>query len=123
MNQGTRPIFSRPAQGEAPMSETITITAEALAAAIAKANQRENPQAPMVSVFNPRGERDHPRPSFRAKTMLNGIPLDRDTMAWEEIEALNVLPPGTFRVAKANGQKIPFSVPWSRRASPRMWRV
>ena len=136
MNQGTRPVFRRPDPGDQgePMSGTVTLTAEqfeallknrttaptegltadALAGAFAKANQRENPQAPMVSVYNPYGETTRPRPGLRCKTNLNGIALDRDTLTWEEIEALNALPAGEFRVAKANGQKISFKVRYHR---------
>ena len=90
------------------------LTAEALAQAFKTANTRENPQAPMVSVFNPRGERDHPRPALRCKTFQNSIPVDHDTLTWEEIEALNALPPGDFKVAKANGKRIPFAVKFTK---------
>lgn len=136
MNQGTRPVFRRMGEpgGEAPMGDTITITneqlqmliegaaksaqagmtAEDLAKAFAATQKRENPHAPMVSVYNPRGETEHPKPRLRAKTMQNGIELDQDTLTWEEIEALNALPPGDFRVAKANGVKIPFAVQFTR---------
>ena len=86
------------------------LTADALAQAFKTANTRENPQAPMVSVFNPKGETAHPRPALRCKTFQNGIPMDHDTLAWEEIEALNALPPGEFRVNKANGVSIVFTV-------------
>ena len=132
MSQGTRPVFRRPDQGET-MAETITLTkeqfdtllaarvapeggltAEALAQAFKTANTRENPQAPMVSVFNPRGETLHPRPRLRAKTLQNGVELQEDTLTWEEIEALNVLPNGEFHVTKGTGSKIKFSVKFTR---------
>ncbi len=87
------------------------LTAEALAAAFAKAQRPENAQAPMVSVFNPRGETSHPRPEFSAGAVLqNGMKLDRDTLSWEEIEAINALPPGDWKVTKADGQACPFTV-------------
>jgi hypothetical protein len=90
------------------------LTAEALAQAFKTANTRENPQAPMVSVFNPRGETNHPRPRLRAKTLQNGVELQEDTLTWEEIEALNVLPNGEFHVTKGTGSKIKFSVKFTR---------
>lgn len=132
MAYGTRPVAPRPEPGET-MPDTITLTkeqfdallasrntgaegltAEALAKAFSKASRPENPQAPMVSVYNPRGETDHPRPRLRAKTLQNGVELQEDTLTWEEIDALNTLPPGEFRVTKGTGTKIPFSVKLTR---------
>jgi hypothetical protein len=139
MSFGMRPVAGPGKQGEPVMAETpqpvatpgtITITneqlqmlikgasqgatagmtAKDLADAFAATQKKENPQAPMVSIYNPKGETDHPRPRLRTKTTQNGIALGEDTLTWEEIEALNALPPGEFRVAKANGVKIPFTV-------------
>jgi hypothetical protein len=122
-------------QGEQPMEEKITLTkeqfdsllasrntagegltAEALAKAFATANRTENPQAPMKSVYNPKGETAHPRPRLRAKTRQNGVDLQEDTLTWEEIAAMNVLPPGVFRVTKGTGTTIPFTVTLTRGA-------
>lgn len=92
------------------------LTAEALATAFSKANRTENPSAPLMSVYNPRGERDHPRPRLRAKTLQNGVELQEDTLMWEEIEGLNALPAGVWRVTKGTGNKIPFTVTFTRGA-------
>lgn len=135
MAYGTRPVAPRPEPGEAQMADTITLTkeqfdallssrntgaegltADALAKAFSKASRPENPQAPMVSVYNPRGETDHPRPPLRAKTLQNGVELHTDTLTWEEIEALNALPAGLWRVTKGTGSKIPFEVRFTRGA-------
>ena len=135
MTQGTRPVFRRPEQGDRQMADTVTLTteqfnallagrgtapegltAESLAKAFATANRTENTQAPMVSVYNPRGETAHPKPRLRAKTLQNGVALQEDTLTWEEIEALNALPPGDFRVTKGTGNKIPFVVAFTRGA-------
>jgi hypothetical protein len=87
------------------------LSAEALAKAFQAQSKRENAQAPMVSHANPRGETDRPRPAFTARKVLhNGVELETDTMCWEEIEAINALTPGEYRVTKANGQRIPFTV-------------
>jgi len=83
---------------------------DGFAKAMATANRRENPQAPMVSTFNPKGETANPKPALRCKTFQNGVPLDHDTLLWEEVEALNALPQGEFKVAKANGTRITFKV-------------
>lgn len=85
------------------------------AKAMHKVQRPENVNAPMVSVFNPRGETAHPRPEFIAKKVTqNGVYLDRDTLTWEEIVAINSLPPGEWRVTKANGVRIPFTVKFVR---------
>ena len=134
MNQGTRPVFRRPDEGEPKMPESITLTkeqfdallaqktaapaegltADALAKAFQKASRPENTAAPRVGPYNPKGDRDHPRPDLKAKFTQNGVPLTHNTLTWEEIEALNALPAGEFRVAKANGQKIAFKVRYIR---------
>lgn len=91
------------------------MSAEAIAKAFAQTQKRENSQAPMVSVFNPRGETEHPRPRFVAgKVTQNGIELETDTLTWEEIEAINALPPGEFLVHKANGTTTPLTVKHTR---------
>ena len=97
-------------------SQTPAFDAEALGKAIAKANRTENPQAPMVSVYNPKGETLHARPRLRAKTLQNGVELQEDTLMWEEIEALNALPNGVFYVTKGTGNKIKFTVEYTRGA-------
>lgn len=91
------------------------LTPESLAQALAATQKRENARAPMVSAFNPKGETAHPRPAFSAKTVTqNGVALNTDQMTWEEIEAVNALPGGSFRVTKANGTSIPFAVQITR---------
>ena len=107
--------------GKGAATAAPVLTADELARAFKQANQRENPQAPMVSVFNPKGETAHPRPTLKCKFFQNGIPMDRDTLMWEEIEALNALPPGAFRVAKANGQQIPFTVAVTKTLDGETW--
>lgn len=70
----------------------------------------ENKFPPLISVFNPLGERDHPRPQLACEMWQNGYKLDRDTLTLEEITLLNTLQPGDYRVTKANGEVIPFGV-------------
>jgi hypothetical protein len=38
------------------------------------------------------------------------VDMRKDTLTWEEIESLNALPAGEFRVKKSNGKSIPFRV-------------
>lgn len=92
------------------------MTAKDLADAFASTQRRENPSAPMVSFYNPKGENVTARPRLRAKTLQNGVELDPDTLTWEEIEALNALPNGVFYVTKGTGSKIKFTVEYRRGA-------
>ena len=102
-------------QFEALLSKATTapptqMTEEGLARAFAKTQRQENTMSPLVSTYNPEGERDHPKPTLRAKTTHNGVLLNDDTLTWEEVEALNALPPGDWRVSKANGVAIVLTV-------------
>jgi len=90
------------------------LTAKDLAEAFSATQRKENPSAPLVSHYNPRGENVVARPRLRAKTLQNGVELQEDTLTWEEIEALNVLPNGVFYVTKGTGSKIKFTVEFRR---------
>ena len=82
-----------------------------IAKAFATTQTRDNPNFPDRSMANPLGEREHPRPSFVAKKITqNGVVLDRELLTIEEIEALNALRPGAYRVERANGTQTPFTV-------------
>ncbi len=70
----------------------------------------ENKQPPLISVFNPLGDRDHPRPELRCKTLWCGTEVKGDVETVEELTLLNQLVPGDFRVTKGNGEQIAFKV-------------
>lgn len=53
-----------------------------------KALRPEGPH-PDISVFNPRGEREHPRPKLAHKVMFCGMELDEDELTLGEIELFN----------------------------------
>lgn len=72
------------------------LTAEQLANVLAentKATQKalkpENARHPDISAFNPKGERDHPRPKLRRKTFWAGTELHGEELDVEELELLN----------------------------------
>lgn len=92
-------------------TNTQGFTPEDIAKAFQATQRHENPAAPMVTIYNPKGDRDHPKPVFLArKVTQNGVELDRDTLTVEEITAINALKPGEYRVEKANGTMQPFTV-------------
>lgn len=65
---------------------------------------------PMISALNPLGERDHPRPDLKCKMIWVGHELTKEGLSREEIELLNRMQPGEYRVTKADGLTIPFRV-------------
>lgn len=54
-----------------------------------KAMRPENEQAPLVSAFNPKGERDFPKPHLRRPTFFNGSREREDSLTWTEVELYN----------------------------------
>jgi hypothetical protein len=54
-----------------------------------KALRPEVERAPDISAFNPKGERDHPRPKLIHKVLFAGMELDAEELTLGEIELLN----------------------------------
>lgn len=54
-----------------------------------KALKPENAMHPDVSVFNPKGERDNPRPKLAHKVLFCGMELDEEELTLGEIELFN----------------------------------
>jgi hypothetical protein len=65
---------------------------------------------PMKSHFNPLGERDHPRDELKCQMFWAGYKMTKDNLRQSEIELLNRIDPGVYRVTKADGRTIPFTV-------------
>lgn len=70
----------------------------------------ENTSAPMAGVFNPRGERDFPKPPLQCQMFWVGFDLKVEQHTPEEVDLLNKLGPLTCMVTKADGSRIPFTV-------------
>jgi hypothetical protein len=86
-------------------------SAEANAFAMKKALKPENDPAPMISAFNPAGDRDHPRPKLKCEfTLFDGIPIDGTTDTVEELELMNKMVAGDYFVSKSDGTLVPFKV-------------
>ena len=111
-----------------------TISAEELAAAIAegtaKATMPENRRPPQISVYNPLGERDHPKTKLKAAMFFGSAPLgsprESHTLTEAEIVALNTLQPGFFRVTKNDGTTQVLEIRGqvnSNRTLERVWIV
>lgn len=70
----------------------------------------ENVAPPLISHYNPLGDRDHPRPELKCTMTQVGYVLKTDTLSLQEIELLNQLKPGDYLVTKSDGSRIPFKV-------------
>jgi hypothetical protein len=70
----------------------------------------ENAFAPDISTYNPRGERDFPRPELVCRMIYVGFKLAKEALTVEEIELLNQMKAGDYRVTKSDGKTIPFLV-------------
>ena len=70
----------------------------------------ENPTAPGISEYRPLGTAAYPDLALKCKLTWCGYELTTDTLTPLEIQWLNRLEPGEFRVTKADGTKIPFKV-------------
>jgi len=91
-------------------TDRVEAEAEIHARAMRKQLRPENETHPDFSVFNPRGERDHPRPQLVCEMFLGPYPLERQTLTVKECELLNQLEPGLYDITKADGSVVPFHV-------------
>lgn len=71
----------------------------------------ENVDHPGKSVYSyPEGDVARPKPEMKCRFYWVGYELHPETLRPEEIELLNRLTPGEYRVTKADGVDIPFRV-------------
>jgi hypothetical protein len=76
-----------------------------------KREMPENKQAPGISVYSyPEGDLAHPKPDLKCQILWIGYELNTDTLTPQEVDLLNRLQPGDFRVTKMDGTQIPFKV-------------
>ena len=105
-----------------------TEIADIAAQAATKARRPENNPGPLVSDFNPAGERDHPRPPLRSTMYFGsspiGTPQDNSQLTIDEIQALNIVTPGYYNITKMDGSKVVIEVRGrvnSNRKLERLW--
>lgn len=93
-------------------AKTLSDAQVAGAAAIQQANgPRDNPMgSPMVSVYNPKGDRDHPREDLRCPMTFVGYDVERDALKPHELTLLNLIEPGRYRVKKTDGSYAVMAV-------------
>lgn len=78
----------------------------------------ENRRANGISAYShPEGDYEHPKTPLKCAMYWVGYPLTIETLTPPEIESLNALVPGDYRVTKGNGNQIPFTVEGKRTQS------
>jgi len=80
-----------------------------IAEATRRAHRPSNEIAPMISVYNLRGDKDFPKPPLRCD-MFMPWPLEPESLTREETELLNLLVPGEFPVERNDCSKIVLTV-------------
>lgn len=84
--------------------ETLKKRAQYEAEAHVRLTKRENETHPGISVFNPQGERDHPKPELKCRMFWVGFPLEKDALTPTEIALLNqVEEVGKFSFTRTDG--------------------
>lgn len=85
-------------------------------------------QTERKSAYNPLGERDHPRPKLKCHMYFGSAPLgspkEVTTLTREEIDALNQLTPGHYRITKMDKSKMVVEIKGqlnSNRQLDRLW--
>ncbi len=91
-------------------AETVKAQADAYAASMKVAMKPENADPPLISDFNPMGDRDHPRPELKCPFTMNGAELPKELLTVEEIVLLNQLEPDHYRITKTDDTQVIVSV-------------
>lgn len=80
-------------------------------AGVANRTRPENPEHTGISAYsNPGGDYKEPKKALQCEIFWIGYPLTVETLTPLEIDVLNALKPGNYRVTKGNGNMIPFTV-------------
>jgi hypothetical protein len=91
-------------------SDRVETEAEIHARAMKRQLRPENETHPDKSVYNPLGERDHPKPPLKCAMYHGPYVYEPQTLTRMEVELLNQLEPGSYDVTKGDGTVVPFTV-------------
>jgi len=101
--------------------------ADIAANAAAKAKMPENKTSPQISVYShPEGERDHPKDKLKCRMYFGSAPIEAQTCTPKEIDSLNALTPGSYRVVKTDGATVVVDITGqvnANRQIERLWIV
>jgi hypothetical protein len=88
----------------------IDAQAASSAAAMRTAMRPENTDPPLMSAYNPRGDRDFPRPTLQCDFVMGTADMAPAQLEYEEIELLNQLTPGHYLITKSDNSQVTVSV-------------
>lgn len=88
----------------------VQAQADAYAASMKVALKPENVDPPLMSDFNPKGDRDFPRPVLPWPVTQNGAEMPEYLLTVEELELLAQITPGHYRVTKSDDTQVIVSV-------------
>ena len=105
-----RAVELRATPSDTGAQETATKQVELIERLITKTHP-ENIDHPGIGVYSyPEGDLAHPKEPLKCRMIWCGYDLRTDTLKPGEVDLLNRLQPGEFRVTKADGTGIPFRV-------------
>lgn len=92
--------------------KTATIQAAQMQADMQRRVHRpENDINPKISAFNPRGDKDFPRPRLKCEFFLPWpVTNDQEQLSREELELLNLLQPGDWVIRRTDRSKLKIEV-------------
>jgi hypothetical protein len=104
--------------------ESLKKRAQYEAEAHQRLTKRENDPAPGVSVYNPKGERDFPKPDLKCKMLWVGFPLQKDQLTPQEVDLLNRIDTiGDFPFHRADGSLDTCSISGERDANGKWTQI
>ena len=106
---GNNPTLDRLTSAFERMAANQLEAADRVARATRIAARPSNEAVPMISVLNPRGDKDFPRPPLKCR-ILFPWQVEHESCTREEIELINLLIPGDFMVERNDGTKVKLTV-------------
>ena len=95
---------------DAEAISTIAAKAATTASETLKDQWWNEAKYPNISAFNPAGEKAHPRPELKGDVYWAGYLLRGDELTREEIDLLNQVQPGSYRMRDRVGRLCRWSV-------------
>lgn len=95
---------------DAEAISSIAATAATKASETLKDQWWNEAKYPAISAFNPAGDKANPRPELHGDIYWAGYLLRGDELVREEIELLNQVQPGSYRMRDRGGNDQPFIV-------------
>lgn len=106
---GNNPTLDRLTAAFERMAANQLEAADRVAKATRTASRPSNEAVPQISVLNPRGDKDFPRPALKCRVLFPWQ-VEHESCTREEIELLNLLVPGDYMVERNDGTKVKLIV-------------